>query len=227
MSKSKVEETPRFSNAFIGRVAVAGRKVQGSSRPELIATSTKDKFSLNAKACQMLGVAEGSKVVMIDQNLPYKDADGNVVRNVFPQDKRFYIAVAPENYTGVTATISKQKAFSYSGIWSAILMNDPEICEASVADLVRAKLGILRGEDNKNYVGVKKVHMALTQYTETLEDGATAEYFPLSNEMAEAGEGVKIYSLSSFEFREHTPKEVGEEDSDVDVDGTEDVDANE
>jgi len=217
MAKNRSEEPVRFSMAFLGKVAPAGRKIQGSNRPEIIATSTKDKFVLNDKACMLMGVEEGSKIVMIDQNLYIKNADEKL-----SQDKRFFLAVAPEDYSGNTATVGKQKAFSYSGVWSAILMNDPQITEASAHDLIDAGLGLLRGEKGKNYVGLKKVAMKLAQYTETDEDGNVIEHFPLE----EGGTAVNIYTLADAQFRDHTPKSEGEEDDDTaEAEVTEEVEA--
>jgi hypothetical protein len=196
MAKTTVEPT-RFSFAFLGKIAPAGRKVQGSNRPELTATSTKDKFVFNEKACLMLGIGEGSKVVMIDQNLHIPAGTGERLS----QNERFFVAVAPEGFDQC-ALISATKAFSYSGVWSAMLMNDPEITEASTADLVRAGLGILRGEKGKNYVGTKKVCMEVVKYTETDEDGNVVEDF----ELIEGYPKVKLYGLKNAELRDHTPK---------------------
>jgi hypothetical protein len=89
-----------------------------------------------------------------------------------------------------------------------MLMNDSEITEASTADLVRAGLGVLRGTKGKNYVGTKKVTWSVVPYTETLPDGTVVSLFPLTAEMAEAGEGVAIFSLIDPEFSAHTPKSV-------------------
>lgn len=200
----KVEEPLRFSMAFIGKVAPAGRKVQGSNRPELTATSTKDKFTFNEKACRLMGIEEGTEVLMIDQNLYIDKAEDKL-----PQEKRFYVAVAPANYPGTTATVGGQKSYSYSGIWAAILMQDPSITEATVADLVRANMGITRGEGGKSYVGTKKVAMELVQYIELDEENNVVEYFPLTAAMQEANEGVKLYSLVNHEVRDHEPKSVG------------------
>lgn len=205
MAKNQ-EEAPRFTfaTAFMNKVAPVGRKVQSSSRSELEATSTKDKFNINEKARLLMGLNDDSKVFMVDQNLHIPAGSGQRLA----QDKRFYVGVAPEGYKNA-AVVGSTNAFSYSGVWSAMLMNDPEVTEASTGDLVRAGLGILRGKEGKNYVGTKKVVWEVVPYTETGENGETISLFPLTAEMAEAGEGVAIYSLINPEFEDHTPKSTG------------------
>lgn len=203
-NQSSQEETPRFTFAFMNKVAPVGRKVQSSSRPELVATSTKDKFTINEKARLLLNLSDTDKIFMVDQNLYIPAGTGDRLA----QDKRFYIGVAPEGFKNA-AVVGDTNAFSYSGIWSAMLMNDPEVTEASTADMVRNGLGILRGKAGKNYVGTKKVVWEVVPFVQENSDGTTTELFPLTPEMEEAGEGVKIYSLINPEFADHTPKSTG------------------
>lgn len=191
-------ETGRFSSTFLGQIAPAGRKVLGSARPELIATSTKDKFTFNEKGARLLSIVPGSKVVMIDRNLFIEDAADKL-----PQNERFFVAKVDDSFeaAGVpTATVGETKSFSYSGIWSAILMNDPMTTEATVGDLVRIGMGILRGKAGKNFVGTKKAAMGLVR----LMDG--------DNDMFVLQEGtnpVPVYRLVDLDIRKHEPKSAG------------------
>jgi hypothetical protein len=202
MAKERMTEVSasRFSSAFLGKVAPAGRKVQGSSRPEIRATSTKDKFVLNEKARILMGVEPGSKVVMLDNNL-YKAPEDRI-----SNDKRFFIAACPEGYTE-NALLGDTNAFSYSGVWSAILMNDPQITEASSDDMVRAGLGIKRGKQGKNYVGTKIAAMELVKYTEEV-DGEILDTF----EIVPGFPAVPVFELTNIEFKNHDPKKTEAEE---------------
>jgi hypothetical protein len=198
MAKQTMVETGRFSTTFLGQLAPAGRKVLGSSRPELIATSTKDKFTLNEKATMLMGVKEGSQIVMIDKNLYITNPEEKLSQN-----ERFLIAVVDDSFEGIvnTATIGKTKSYSYSGVWSAIVMRDPLITEATKKDLVRAGLGILRGK-NDSYVGLKKVSMELVPYVE----GEDTLF-----QLAEGTNPVALYSLINAEVHDHDPKSIGKD----------------
>lgn len=198
MAKTR-EEAPRFSMAFLGKIAPAGRKVQGSSRPELTATSTKDKFTLNSKACILMDVKPGSRIIMLDQNLG---------ENKVAQDERFLLAVLPEEYKDLVlnATVGKTNAFSYSGVWSAMIMNNPELTEASVPDLVRAGMGILRGKNKKNYVGTKNVVGELSQLILQDEDGNDVTRFQLP---VDGLPPLALYKVINLEVRDHEPKSEG------------------
>ena len=203
MAKSQ-EETPRFSFAFMGKIAPAGRKVQGSSRPEVIATSTKDKFVINQKAKSLMGLSEGSKIVMIDQNLDLPAGSR------LPQNERFFLAIAPEGYEAA-AKLGDTNAFSYSGVWSAVIMNDPELTEASTADLVRAEKAILRGDKGKNFVGLQTVRMEVVPYTEEDEDGKVISNFVI----AENYPAVPLYRLQNAEVKPHDPKSVKSDEAEA------------
>ena len=63
-----MNQLSRFSSSFVGKTVASGSKVQGSAFPTLTAASTKDKFVLNNKALALMGLSEGSNVVMIDLN---------------------------------------------------------------------------------------------------------------------------------------------------------------
>lgn len=206
MTKKANQEPVRFSNAFMNNIATPGRKVQGSIKPQITATSTKDKFTFNEKACIALGVKEGSRIIIIDQNLRISDPDSKLA-----QDERFFVAVAPEDYSQPAAIVGKQKAFSYSGVWSAMIMNNPQLTEASVQDLISAGLGILRGEEGKNYVGLKKVTADLVLYKEADEDGNEVTKFQLE----EDGTPVEIYALKNLRISDHNPKSTGEGDEEA------------
>lgn len=205
MAKQAMNEPSngRFSSTFLGKIAPAGRKVQGSSRPEIRATSTKDKFVLNEKARLLMGVEVGSRVIMIDQNLKLGAGER------LEQNERFFICPAPEGFDEA-ALIGDTKAFSYSGVWSAMIMNDPEITEASVDDLVRADVGILRGAKMKNYVGTKIAAGEVIRYTEEDEEGKTVDLF----ELIEGYPAVPVFRITNIEFKNHDPKSTSDEEGD-------------
>jgi hypothetical protein len=203
-----MEVKSRFSSSFVGKTVASGSKVQGSAFPTLTAASTKDKFVLNSKALALMGLSEGSNVVMIDLNR------GEVVTE--DSNARWYITKGWDKGKGQTegAKLGKGGSFSYAGIYSAIQMNKPDISEATVKDLKEAGKGIIRAtgtpEDPKEaFIATQKV----TFKVEKLVQPNEVEGEPDLTEFAVA-EGIfqTVYALTEMDVVAHTPRADGKEE---------------
>lgn len=206
----------RFSNSFVGKTVQSGSKVQGSAYPQLIATSTKDKFVLNQKALALMGLGEGDYIVMIDFNKGEKVTDN--------PNERYYLTKGWDkgkgNYEG--AKIGKGGSFSYAGIYSAIQMNNPDISEASVKDMVAAGVGITRATgtaDNPKeaFIATQKVSFKVSRLvTPSTEDGEPdVTEFPVAKDVIQP-----VFALTEMDITKHDPRAVNAE-GDADPDNAE------
>lgn len=180
---------------FFNAAVQSGKKVLSSTRPEMVATSTKDKFVLNDNAMRKMDLAIGDRIIMIDLfEKPGIDT----------QNKRFYAAKGFK-HKGVDlgAVIGKNRTFSYSAIYSAIQMDDVTIRECSVGDMVRAGRGIIK-EKSDNFVALQKAIMEVVPYGE----------FALYADT----DAVPVFALTNIEFADHDPKGL---DADVEDDAPE------
>lgn len=205
----------RFSSSFVGKTVASGSKVQGSIYPTLTVTSTKDKFVLNTKALGLMGLSEGSNIVMIDMNRGEQVVDDS--------NARWYLTMGWDKGKGQTegAKIGRNGSYSYAGIYSAIQMNNPAISEASVKDMVSAGKGITRvtgtAEDPKEaFIATQKV----TFKVERLVQPNEVEGEPDLTEF-EVSKGIfqPVYALTEMEIIPHTPRSEGEADDSDDNTG--------
>ena len=201
----------RFSTSFVGKTVASGSKVQGSAFPTLTATSTKDKFVLNTKAQALLGLSEGSYIVMIDLNR------GNVVTE--DSNARWYITKGWDKGKGVIegAKLGKGGSFSYAGIYSAIQMNKPDISEASVKDMVAAGKGITRETgtaDNPKeaFIATQKVSFKVGRLVTPAETEGEPD---LDQFEVSAGIFQPVYALTDLDVTAHTPRADGSDDDEV------------
>ncbi len=195
-----MKEVSMFSKAFV----VSGKKVNSSIRPEVVLTTTKDKFVINDKALRLMGLTQGDRVAMFDM-LGVPGAD------VSTQEDRFFITKSFK-HGGVDAgaKIGNNATFSYSGIYSGILMNSIDVKECNAADLVRAGKGIIR-EESGNFIAGNKIKMEVVEY------GMFSPMEDLPEQM--------IYALKNFEFEENTGLfDTDDEDLDVELEGGDDDD---
>jgi hypothetical protein len=202
-------EQSNFASIFEQGFIPSGKKISGSSRPEIIASSTKDKFVINSRAAALMGLEEGDRVVM-------SDLSGKP--GVESQEQRFYITKGFE-YGGkpAGAKLGKAFVFSYSGPYGAIMADDVEVKECNTADLVRMGKGIIK-EESGNFVALQKVHMEVV---------LVGEASPMKDVPPQP-----IYALTNFEIVEHDPKGISEseevpeedvEEEDVEEDVEEEV----
>lgn len=194
-----MEQVSRFSGSFVGKTVASGSKVQGSAYPTLVVTSTKDKFVLNGKALALMQLAEGMNVVMIDVNR------GEVTTE--DSNQRWYLTAGWDKGKGQIegAKIGKGGGFSYSGIYSAIQMNQPDISEASVKDMVSAGKGITRETESgkEAFIATQKVEFKvekLVQKGPNDEDLTEFEVAP--------GVFQKVYALTEMAIVDHNPRGV-------------------
>lgn len=198
-----MEQVSRFSSSFIGKTVASGSKVQGSAFPTLTATSTKDKFVLNNKALALMGLAEGNNVVMIDLNR------GEVVTD--NPNERWYITAGWDKGKGQTegAKLGRGGAFSYSGIYSAIQMNQPDISEASVKDMVAAGKGITRTSadgEKESFIATQKVSFKVEKLVQKGEGDEDIQEFEVA-----PGIYQKVYALTEYEVIPHDPRSLSDD----------------
>ena len=200
-----MEKVSRFSSNFVGKTVASGSKVGGSAYPQLIVTSTKDKFVLNGKALSLMKLAEGLNVVMIDVNR------GEVTTQ--DSNARWFLTAGWDkgkgNFEG--AKIGKNGSFSYAGIYSAMQMNKPDIAEAKPTDMVAAGLGIFRDEAKKEgFIATQKVNFKVERLAEEDADGNLITDF-------EVAPGIKqpVYCLTELEVVAHTPRSAEEEEAEI------------
>jgi hypothetical protein len=201
----------RFSSSFVGKAVTSGSKVQGRTFPALTVASTKDKFVLNSKALALMGLSEGSYVVMIDMN------KGNVVTE--NPNERFYLTAGWDkgkgNFEG--AKIGKGGSFSYSGVYSAIIMGKPEISEANIKDMAAAGKGILRvsnagtPDEKETFIGTQKVEFKVEKL---VQPNPTAGEPDLTEFEVSSGVFQTVYALTEQEITAHTPRTDGKPDDD-------------
>lgn len=205
-----MDSVARFSTSFVGKVIASGSKVQGSAFPTLTVASTKDKFVLNSKSLGLMGLDEGSNVVMLDMN------KGAVVTD--DPNARWYLTKGYDKGKGQIegAKIGKGGGYSYAGIYSAIVMNKSEISEASVKDMVAADKGILRKtkegtpDEKESFIGKQKTTFKVSKL---VQPGAT-EGDPDQTEF-EVSTGIfqPVYALTEMEVTAHTPRSAEEEEA--------------
>lgn len=195
-----MENTGRFAKSFIGKVVASGTKTSGSVNPTLTLASTKDKFVLNKKAMGILGVQEGDSVVLIDMN----------ANEVVEQDcnQRWFIAKGWDKGNGNTegAKIGKGGSFSYSTTYSAMVINQPDVPGATVADMVAAGKGITRESEKtekSSFIGLQKVQFNLQR----LVDESGADKFELAKDVFQ-----EVFVLTNRTEIAHDPKRIDSDD---------------
>jgi hypothetical protein len=184
----------RFSS-FLGKTVKSGTKVSGSTTPQLILQSTKDKYKLNEKAAAMIGVAAGSYVVLIDMNRDgITDGDNN---------QRYFITKGfMENKSQAGAKLGKKLDFSYSGIWSGMLMDKGDVTECKMEDLLAADKVVVI-EKSGNYISKQKLIMDVKPFVIEKEDGTNQEEFEVAT-----GIFQKIYILTNLTFVNHNIEDI-------------------
>ena len=188
-----------FSSRFIGAAVKPGQKVYSSSRPELIAASTKDKFLINDRAADMMRVKAGDKVYFID--MANMNADLPEDQKVaYDLNDRFFAAV---NYQSAETgeieggILSKQRVFSYSRVWSAMHINQPDIVAARPEDMIRMGLAVSRGTGKKGCIATQKVAFEVVPFVD--EEGEELHL------IEENGNPTKLFKLVAATILPHDP----------------------
>lgn len=168
----------------------SGTKVRNESEPILTLTSGYNGFKLNGLAMSTLGVKQGDKVVL------FSDFDPN---DPVEQEERYYIAKeVDEALEG--ATIGVNNLFSYSGIWGTMLANDKTL--QSVTPDVLVEKGLMTINDKNTKIATKTCDMILVPY----QDG---------KEIDVDGVMVKLFQLTNFRFKDHTPRTINKTGAEV------------
>lgn len=196
-----------FSNVdFTKGFVESGSKVMQSNRPEVILTSTHNRFVVNDKARDLMGIKTGSKIWLNDM---LSLSDDN--------EQRFFAAVdvaVDGNIKG--AVIGKNSGFTYSKVYGAILASIGNINtkEIKFEDLERVGLMESRVNEetgNKTFVATKKIAMEVVK----VADDAVVAYDESGNEVRAA-----LFMFTNFSEYTHTPQfsNLGNE---IDEDGEE------
>lgn len=193
-----MSKTGKFVNAlsFVGKTVNSGSKLTGFMNPTISVNSTKDQFTLDQKAMDLLGVAENDYVVLIDNHKGQFD----------PEDPRFYLTkgyIKDGEQKG--AKIGKNKSFSYSVIWGAMLANKDGETQISVAELEATGL-VMQRETKKgaiSTIGLKKVMYNLEAIAD--EEGNAVE---VPVDVDSEGNEITgfVYALVSRVEKDHDPK---------------------
>ena len=179
-------KTLDFKSAFVP----SGKKVTNESAPLLTLTSLYNGFKLNNKAAKLLGVSKGDRVVMFDMIDPNDPCE---------QEERYFIAAGFERYGEEQgAILGATRAFNYSSIYGTILAG--EVGLESITREALTEKGLL---ENTGYtdVSTKTITMELVPF----QDGAEIEVF-------DDVEPFKLYRLTNFKEKAHTPKSMKKEE---------------
>ena len=184
-----------FAEMFVNSAVDAGCRVSSGSTPELIATTTKDKFVLNSVGRDLMNVHVGDYVKIVDL----------LKQGVTDKNKRFFICKdVSKGEDTASAKLGKGFGFSYSPIHAAILATAKDIVSKQVTMSELVKMGLMLEKENGAFVGLKKVVMKLVPFTLTTDTGVEVDKFPYF----EGSELVPMFSLTDLKYLDHDPKDV-------------------
>ena len=184
-----------FAEMFVNSAVDAGCRVSSGSTPELIATTTKDKFVLNSVARDVMNLHVGDNVKIIDL----------LKQGVTDKNKRFFICKDVTNgQETASAKLGKGFGFSYSPVHAAILATAEDVVSRQVTMSELGDMGLMKEKDNGAFVGLKKVIMKLVPLTITTDDGTVVDKFPYF----ERSELVPMFALTDLKYLDHDPKDV-------------------
>jgi len=214
-------EVSRFGGGFAAALVKPGTKVLDSTRAELTAVSTKDKFTLNPLAKKMLGIDRGSRIALFDDRMSKNSLATGM-------NDRFFIVPNYKNATGqiIGSKIGKGLSFSYAGVWSAMHMADMDITGAKPEDMAAAgkafvktyqmtdKEGNLQFNENgepimtENCIAYQRVTFEVRPALN--EEGVNAHYFHVDPETGQPLNIVnEVYELINMEVVKHDPRTEG------------------
>jgi len=177
-----------FTKGFVE----SGSKVMQSNRPEVILTSTHNRFVINDKARDLMGIKPGSRIWLNDMLSMYDD-----------NESRFFAAVdVAVDGTVKGAVIGKNSGFTYSKIYGAILASiaDVKAKEIKFEDLERIGLMESRLNEetgNKTFVATKKIAMEVVK----VADNAVVAVDEGGNEVH-----APLFMFTNFSLSTHTPQ---------------------
>ena len=186
-----MEKTSKFAGAidFSNGIVKSGSKISSYANPTLVINPTKDQFTLDSKACSLLGVDTGSRVVLIDMCFIHGEVNTDMTN-------RFFITkgyLVNENEQG--AVLGKTKSFSYGKVWGAMLKHEAGVNEIRSTELIKDGLLVQQG---KSYIALKKGTAEVVPCVD--EDGE-----PIKYEFV-AGQPQPMFALTNFGFTKHDPK---------------------
>lgn len=184
-----------FAEMFVNSAVDAGCRVSSGSTPELIATTTKDKFVLNSVGRDLMNVHVGDCVKIVDL----------LKQGVTDKNKRFFICKdVSKGEDTASAKLGKGFGFSYSPIHAAILATAKDVVSKQVTMSELVEMGLMLEKENGAFVGLKKVVMKLVPFTLTTDTGVEVDKFPYF----EGSELVPMFALTDLKYLDHDPKDV-------------------
>jgi len=138
---------------FKAAIVRSGSRSTSESEPLMKLKSSINSFSLNKTAMALLGVAEGERVMLFDT---YGQTE---LDNI---DDRFYICAAGYKINGVeqgAAINTKSNSFSYSAMYTTMLINDVDVAGVTLVELEEKGLVASRVnvEGKKTYIANKSI----------------------------------------------------------------------
>lgn len=191
------------ANSFLGKVQSTTKLVE-SSTPQLILASTKDKFICNRALLGLMGVGAGDRLALLDRNIPTPGAD-NEKFEAF--EERFLLTVNTGDPVR-KGQLSKRGEFSYSVVWAAMLVNDPNKTEIKAEELIDMGLAETNG---KSIIGKQKIIMDVERLVIEDEDGEQIDLFPV----IAGADPQPVYVFTKVKTVAHDPSFNDDEDEDT------------
>lgn len=232
------KEVSRFGANFAQALIKPGTKVLDSTRAEIVAVSTKDKFTINTPARKIMGLKSGDRIAMFDDRALQNPVSTNM-------NDRFFVIPNYKNAAGqvIGSKIgAKNNTFSYSGVWSAIHMNNMDVIAAKPEDLAREGKAIIteyQMKDRDDQLQFDEKGRPVMSSSCIATQRVSFEVQPVLNaegknehfiHFDENGEVIpianEIYALVGMEITSHDPRTDAENiDDDINEEGDETVEA--
>lgn len=202
-----------FTKGFVE----SGAKVMQSNRPEIILNSTHNRFTVNDKGMDLMGIKPKDKIWFNDM-LDMSD----------DKERRFFVApnVVIDGETK-GATVGNNKGFTYSRVYGAMLASLAGINTKEIKFEELERIGLMQSAENKegrkSFVSTKKIAAELVEVTDN--DGNVVKVPVGTNEDGSVVTSP-VYMLTNFIVSSHTPQftEEGEEAEEQTNDEIEEVD---
>jgi hypothetical protein len=174
------------------------KKVTVSTTAQILLTPTKDKFTLNDKAMELLDLKIGDKIDILDLNKGVTEPSELETDD----NNRFLIAKNIYDVSSKKGKIGDHNSFSYVGAYSAILAGVPNKTALTVKELIGLGVTVERvttGKDGKShtsYIATKKVACDIVLVGESI----------ISKD--ENADTQPIYGLTNLVRTTYTPQEI-------------------
>lgn len=207
MAKRSKFEGAVASFNFSNKKVNSGTKVSAHLNPTLNIGTVKDKFVCDSKCQKLMEIGTGKRVIMIDNKVEesFMVKIGEVIDS---KEARFLIT---PGYTKagkeVGALLGKNAEFSYGVVWSAIIMNKPEITEVAPKDLEALELVIRRDTEGGKVSTISNTKISYT--VAAIVDAEGIQQFATMDEEEGVEIIVPIFALIDRTEEDHEAKSAG------------------